>query len=378
MPALAVALAEAGVSVRLVACSDDVASLRKMLPQHKNIQATFVPSSGGLSALTAARGPFGRTVLDNCGKNGDTVIHDNGLWLGTNHAAANAARVSGTPLVISPRGMLTPWALKFRAWKKKLAWWLYQQRDLQTARVLHATSQDEADGFRALGLNQPIAIIPNGVAVLEEKQKSEIGNRKSEIRTALFLSRIHPKKGLLDLVHAWAKIRCQCSEVSGQTNWRVVVAGGDDAGHLREIKTEIRKLNLETSFEFIGEIQDDKKWEVYRSSDLFVLPTKSENFGIVIAEALAAGVPVITTRGAPWAELDSHRCGWWTNIGVDPLVAALREALQLTDDQRRAMGERGRQLVEQKYTWPAAAKQMAAVYAWVLGHGAQPACIQTT
>src|SRR5208282_2025230 len=136
-------------------------------------------------------------------------------------------------------------------------------------------------------------------------QRSEVRGQKPEIRTVLFLSRIHPKKGLLDLVEAWAGIQRpeaggQWSAVGGQPKWRVVVAGGDENGHLAEVKAEIRKQKLESSFEFIGEVADEMKWDLYQSADLFVLPTKSENFGIVIAEALACGVPVITTRGTPW------------------------------------------------------------------------------
>jgi glycosyltransferase involved in cell wall biosynthesis len=106
--------------------------------------------------------------------------------------------------------------MHFHGLKKRLAWLLYQRRDLQSARVLHATSRQEAEEFRALGLKQPIAVIPNGVSLPPQspncessKRKFEIENQKSEIRTILFLSRIHPKKGLLDLVEAWAAVNRQ-------------------------------------------------------------------------------------------------------------------------------------------------------------------------
>ena len=193
----------------------------------------------------------------------------------------------------------------------------------------------------------------------------------------LFLGRIHPKKGLMDLVKAWAAIQksevsSQKSEVGGQPRWRVVVAGGDEGGHLQELKVEIGKLKLESCFEFIGPVEGAAKWEAYRSADIFVLPTYSENFGIVVAEALACGVPVIPTRGTPWEDLQTHRCGWWCETGAEPLAAALREALGRTDAERRAMGARGRELVETKYTWPAAGKKMLAVYRWILDSGEKP------
>ena len=224
---------------------------------------------------------------------------------------------------------------------------------------------------------------------------AEGGSQESEVRTILFLSRIHPKKGLLDLVEAWAAVNAKAesreqraesrgrwSMVNSQPRWRLVVAGGDENGHLAEVKAEIAKFGarskeqgagkFEKSFQFIGEVADKDKWDLYRSADLFVLPTHSENFGIVIAEALACGVPVITTRGTPWEDLITHRCGWWVEIGARPLAEALNEAIKLPEEERRAMGLRGRRLVQQNYTWPAAAKKMVAVYQWMLESGPKP------
>ena len=107
---------------------------------------------------------------------------------------------------------------------------------------------------------------------------------------------------------------------------------------------------------------DPQKVAAYRHADLFVLPTFSENFGVVVAEALSHGLPVITTRGAPWADLETHGCGWWVDIGVEPLAEALREAMSLTDEERRAMGENGRRMVEAKYRWESVAQEMEKVY----------------
>ena len=344
---------------------------------------------------------FGAMLRSACGTGHDTVLHDNGVWLPTNHTAAQVARQAGIPFMVSPRGMLTAWSFRYKGFKKRLAWWLYQQRDLRTATVLHATSRAEADDLRQLGLPQPIAIVPNGVelpplvsgappsaaawVVGRSKAGEDAGapvhglgpnipdflscqpaslSRSRPIRTALFLSRIHPKKGLLDLVEAWAAVR--------PTGWRVGIAGGDELNHRAEVEAAIRERNVSDAFEFVGELRGDDKWRAYRAADLFILPTKSENFGIVIAEALACGVPVITTRGTPWEELVTERCGWWTEIGAEPLVRALREAVALSDEERQAMGQRGRQLVEERYTWPAAAGKMLAVYEWMLGRQKRP------
>jgi glycosyltransferase involved in cell wall biosynthesis len=132
---------------------------------------------------------------------------------------------------------------------------------------------------------------------------------------------------------------------------------------------------LDASVVFAGAVAGAQKAALYRDADLFVLPTFSENFGLVVAEALSYGVPVITTRGAPWADLETHGCGWWIDTGVEPLVAALRAATALTDSERQAMGERGRAYV-QRYDWDAIAAQTLALYRWVLGQGERPGFVR--
>ncbi len=135
---------------------------------------------------------FSRVLAEHCQRS--QVIHDTGVWLPTNRSAATVATKLSLPLVVSPRGMLSAWSLQAKHLRKKLAWGLYQKRDLQSAAVLHATSMQEAQEFRDLKLKPPIAIIPNGVDL--PIRKAESGKRKAESRTILFLSRIHPKKVL--------------------------------------------------------------------------------------------------------------------------------------------------------------------------------------
>lgn len=393
--ALATAVAQQGNDVELVALEYGSGSNAPMVAP-KPVLTTLVPCRGAFAKKFRRTPEFEKALRKGYadysevrGQRADVsrlknpIIHDNGLWLPTNHTAARVARQTGLPLIVSPRGMLTPWAMRFHGFKKRLAWLLYQCRDLQSARVLHATSHQEAAEFRALGLKQPIAVIPNGVAMPGEVEKSEGRRQKAEAKTLLFLSRIHPKKGLLDLVEAWATvIRNSEFRIQNSEMWQVVIAGGDENGHLAEVKAAISKYGagsreqgarkFEESFQFIGEVADEAKWDLYQSADLFVLPTYSENFGIVIAEALACGVPVITTRGTPWEDLITHRCGWWVEIGPKPLAEALKAAMKLPDEERQAMGLRGRKLVEGNYTWSAAAKKMVAVYRWMLESGPKP------
>jgi glycosyltransferase involved in cell wall biosynthesis len=305
------------------------------------------------------------TLRDLVAREDECLLHDHGLWLPLNHRVATVAQSLGVPRIVSTHGMLEPWSVKHQRWKKRLAWYLYQRRDLRSADVLQATSQQETRHLRGQGLQQPIAVIPNGVP-LPDARKTE--PPEGEERTALSLSRIHPQKGLPMLLKAWTDVR--------PDGWRLVIAGPGEDGHRAELERQTRRLGLEETVSFPGAIPDDEKWRHYRTADLFVLPTHSENFGIVVAEALASGVPAITTTGAPWQELETERCGWWTAIGTEALAQALREAVALSDEERLAMGRRGRALVAERYSWEHVAEQMRAVYAWLLGEGGRPECVR--
>ena len=287
------------------------------------------------------------------------LVHDHGLWLPTNHAASRAAQASRVPLVVSVRGMLEPWARRHRRLKKAAAWWAYQRRDLAGAAMVHATAPSEASNLRAAGLTMPIVIVPNGVEV----PAPTLPRPRSERRRALFLSRVHPIKGLPMLLDAWAAVAPE--------GWDLMIAGPDEGGHRAELEILAARLGLE-GVSFFGAIHDDAKWDLYRSADLFVLPTYSENFGVVVAEALAAGVPVLTTTGAPWSELVSHRCGWWVEPEPRALREALGAALAAPDLQRAEMGARGRALIVEAYGWPGIAARMAEAYDWVLDRRPTP------
>jgi glycosyltransferase involved in cell wall biosynthesis len=172
---------------------------------------------------------------------------------------------------------------------------------------------------------------------------------------------VHPKKGLLNLMDAWAEVNPE--------GWEVVIAGPDEGGHTAEVQARAKHRGIADQVSFPGSIPDAEKWALYRESDLFVLPTFSENFGVVVAEALASGIPAITTNGAPWEVLNTHDCGWWIEIGVEPLVDALLEATTCSDAERLAMGARGRDLVAERFTWDAVADTLTDAYHWVLDGG---------
>ena len=294
-----------------------------------------------------------------------SILHDHGLWLPTNHAAARAASTLERCRVVSPRGMLSEWSLGHRRWKKKAAWRLYQRTDLATATALHATSAGEAEEIRRAGLCQPIAIIPNGVELPPRCERTTVPRSP---RRALFLSRLHPKKGPDVLLEAWAAVR--------PPGWELVIAGPDETGIGARLERRAAELALTDSVSFRGPVDDEEKWALYSTAELFVLPTRSENFGLVIAEALASGLPVITTKAAPWPTLVSHDCGWWIDVGIPPLIEALTAATRSSSATLASRGENGRALVEGELAWPTVAAQMGAVYSWLAGLSPMPPQVQ--
>ena len=324
------------------------------------LDVQFVKGDNGGAALLRQR-PFREALGKRLAQASAMarLLHDHGLWLPNNHSASVVTRRMGVPRMISPRGMLSSWALEFHKLKKAIAWRLFQRSDLQAANLIHVTSAAEADEVRALGQRLPIAIIPNGVALPRGSTLPARARTPASRRRALFLSRLHRKKGLLNLVEAWATV--------APTDWRLTIAGPDEAGERAAAEDLARRRGLDgLSIEFVGPIADNDKWDLFASADLFVLPSFSENFGIVIAEALASGVPVITTKATPWPGLLEHDCGWWIDVGVEPLITALRQAFALEDAALGDMGARGRRFVECNFSWDSVADKMAETYRWLL------------
>ena len=310
------------------------------------------------------------------------IVHLQGIWSYPIHKCAVVCRKRNIPYIIAPRGMLEPWSLRHKWLKKKLARLLYQDRDLRLAAALHATAEGEGEQFKKLGFANPVIVSPNGVNVPAHFEVRRSNVEVDRQRRALFVSRMHPKKGVLELVVAWAKLSSFATGSTPLNNWvceLVYTLSGDlEREYEAKIKARVRELGIEKQFIFTGALNDDDKWKAYSRADLFVLPTYSENFGIVVAEALWAGVPVITTKGTPWYELEGYtdhklqtikaelKCGWWIDIGVEPLVKALSEAMMLPDANRYEMGMRGRRLVEEKYTWDAVVDRVVTAYEKIL------------
>jgi glycosyltransferase involved in cell wall biosynthesis len=289
------------------------------------------------------------------------VIHDNGLWRPHNHKLAVIAEKLSVPRVVSTRGMLEPWAMRHKRWKKGLAWRLYQRGDLVRASGLHVTSTTERDHVRRLDLGVRIFLIPNGIDVPAYPHK---GSRRAEpttpeAYTALFLGRIYPVKGLPMLVDAWGKVR--------PAHWRLLIVGPDEAGHRAEVERHIAAAGLSGVVAFAGPLADEAKRVALTSADLLILPSYSESFGMAIAEGLAHGLPVLTTTGAPWPELAARACGWSVAPTVEGLVEGLRLAVSKNKSELDSMGQRGYQWMVADFSWDQVARKWIDHYRSVIG-----------
>jgi glycosyltransferase involved in cell wall biosynthesis len=275
------------------------------------------------------------------------IVHVNGIWNPQNWGFQKTAQELGIKVILSPHGMLEPWILAHNPWKKKLALLLYQRKAICSANYLLATARMEQDNILKLGFSNPISIIPNGIDLTEVKEvKMVYGNKKM-----VFLSRIHPKKGIELLLEAW--------RITDTKGWTLEIAGNGEEAYI-EILTQ-SALDLK-NVHFVGPQYGEAKWNFLRSADVMILPTYSENFGIVVAEALAIGVPVVTTKGTPWGDLETYQCGWWIELSIEKLKEALLEVLSISSDDLKDMGFRGRDLIITNYSIKNIAKCMSDFY----------------
>lgn len=288
-------------------------------------------------------------------------VHLHGVWSPRLARKMWLWRKKGVPCVVSPHGMLEPWALSHKQAKKKAAWHLYQRWLLGQAAVLHGTSEREIAQFRALGLRSPAVMVPWGVSVSEGKAARPT---TQDARVALFVGRVFRVKGLLMLVEAWARVRPE--------GWKLKIVGPDEARHQAEVEAAVRKAGIASVVEFTGELTGLAKDAAYAGSSLFVMPSYAESFGMAIAEALAHSLPVITTTGTPWSLLPERGCGWWVAPTVECIANALASAAALDDETLRCMGTKGRDWVVNDYGWQQTAQKMKVVYSWALGRRAKP------
>jgi poly(glycerol-phosphate) alpha-glucosyltransferase len=409
----------------------------------------------------------------------EDILHTHGIWMYPSVATRDWHRKTGRPYLISPHGMLDSWAVKNSAWKKKLALFFYEREHLEKAACLRALCESEAKAMRAFGLKNPICIIPNGIDLPSLVESSELkveregqeakqgAAQRSMLRTPraeetsniqhrtslravgcyepeaniewkpdrkvlLYLGRIHPKKGLVNLLRAWAEIRKSESGKRKAEEWVLAIAGWDQGGHEDELKRlaselgiqwsdarehrtsnsdksragiehptpinreqasniqrtedECQKSNFSISeFQlsafsllFLGPQFGEDKAACYRNCDAFTLPSFSEGLPMVVLEAWAHGKPVLMTPECNLPEGFTANAAIRIEPSVESIVQGLDMLFQSSISDLQSIGSRGRALVAEKFTWPKIAAEMKSAYEWVLGSGAKPSCVQTS
>ena len=355
VPSLCHALASAGHSV-VLASVGGAWNAAKVPYDHQVASGDFVRVPV-VSQLQASSG-LQQILFDRA--EWSDIIHSHGMWVMPNVYPFRAAKRAQKPLVVSPRGTLSPIALARSTSRKRLFWLLLQRKAMRHAACLHATSEQEYADIRRAGLRQPVAVISNGISIPPQE-----GGATAPQRTLLYLGRIHRIKGIENLLRAWHRISGQFSD------WNLKIVGLDETGHRRDLERLAKELNLHR-VAFEGPLYGSNKEAAYAAASLYILPSHSENFGVSVAEALARAVPVVTTTGTPWSDLPVRGCGWYTTADQQGLERGLREALSCDNSRLACMGQRGRAWMQQDFGWVGIAERFEQVYRWIIGGGSPP------
>ena len=294
-----------------------------------------------------------KSGLKNIVKNGD-IIHNHGLWRMPNIYPLSTKKDKDIKIIVSPRGSLSQAALSISKYKKYIFSNFFQQNELlKKCDGFHATSIKEKDEIRKLGYKQPIAIIPNGID-MPSRTKSSFNQKKIKY---LFLGRIQPIKGLDLLIRTWAKI--------DNKNISLDICGySEDLNYYKSLKDLTNKLNIK-NITFSESVSGESKKQKFIENDIFILPSKSENFGLVVAEAMSYGMPVIVSENTPWQVIEDKECGWIVKLNEQSLLSTINLVKDLNSATLKEMGDRGRLLVENKYSWNKLNTKYYQYYNWL-------------
>lgn len=292
------------------------------------------------------------------------ILHVHGIWTYPSVVALRWSRAK-KPYVVSPHGLLNPWALRNSHWKKQIAAALYENKHAHGAACLHALNAAEAGAMRAYGLKNPICVIPNGTTL----RNQALPRQSQQRRSLLYLGRFHSSKGLVNLLEAWNAVRLYAAD------WRLVLAGWDQNGHRADLVELAARLDLNSTIDFLGPQFGDDKDRRLSAASAFILPSKSEGLPVSILEAWSWRLPVLMTHECHLPEGVAAGAAIMMEPEMNSIAAALRRMFAMSDEERTAMGCNGRHLVEKCFQWQRIGETMTQVYDWILGHGRKPDCV---
>ena len=273
-------------------------------------------------------------------QSGYDIYHANGIWTYPTFKTIRTARKQDKPCIVTIHGMLNSNALRMTSFKKQLFLKLFQKRDLENIACIHTTSEYEAECIRELGIKTPVAVIPNGIV--------NYGLRHSYSNDGIirfgFVGRTDPVKNIDVLLEVWHKLgnKTKCCTLT-------IIGGGNDPEYSKKLHTFVCEHNM-TNVMFTGLLPKDKALQEMAKLDYLILPSRSENFGMVIPEALSMGIPSIATKGTPWEELNSHYCGWWIDGSKDSIADAIISLIATSSEEYKLMANNAINLVKEKYS----------------------------
>lgn len=307
-----------------------------------------------------------------------SIIHCHGLWHYHMVAASKYSRQNRIPYLVSSHGMLDATALRNKGWKKRVASWLYHDAAMKNASCIRALCGAEAEAIRQSGFKNPICLIPNGVDLPDERMDVKLHSQADVLangkRILLFLGRIAPKKGLVNLIHAWSNARKADAKLAD--DWVLVIAGMDEGGHEAELKRMVEKLELGRNVLFLGQQYGPAKTSLLYSASAFILPSCSEGLPMGILDAWAHRLPVLMTPQCNMPEGFKANAAIHIEPNVESIAHGLVDLFRHPPSTLRTLGDNGRQLVSEHFTWPRVASQMREVYDWLLGGGGAPECVR--
>jgi glycosyltransferase involved in cell wall biosynthesis len=363
---LAKAVTCANVSARVFGISDKQSAVDSQDWQPLSVQ-TFRPQWGAWGYASQLLPAMLDADVD--------ILSTHGLWKYCSVASLRWHRRMARPYIVHPHGMLESWALQNAKWKKRIAALLYENQHLRCAACLRALCEAEAQSIRAYGMRNPICIIPNGVDLpdLSETPTPQAPPFAEGRKVLLYLGRLHPKKNVANLIRAWKQILK--SHPSTSASWILAIAGWAQGGYEAQLRRLATDLDLLTSVIFLGPRFGTEKNEYYRGCDAFIMPSLSEGLPMTVLEAWASAKPVLMTPECNLPEGFGAGAAFQIGTGPEEIAAGLKQVIEMSDDDRRAMGNRGRNLVATKFSWPRIGEQMRSVYKWALGGGPRPEVI---
>ena len=301
------------------------------------------------------------------------LVHTNAIFSLPNLPAYWACKLRQVPYIVTPHGMLEPWALSYKAWKKRLFYALFEKPALNCANAIQMLASTEAEQVKLLGIKSPLAVVPNGIHHQDFAQLSEPELLYQQFphtrnkKLILFLGRIDPKKGLDLLAKAFGKVYGQFPQT------HLIVAGPDNIDFLPTAKNYFAEANCLDAVTFTGMLTGELKYAALAAASIYVAPSYSEGFSMSVLEGMASGLAAVITTGCNFPEAAQAGAAHVVNIDAEEIATALKNCLQ-HPEQTKAMGDRARKFIFEQYTWECIAVKLLDIYSAILQQKPIPVC----